>query len=117
MEKSDSLIQLVASILLKEAQGEYVIGRIDGDVFLVLIPMAQEGEAEAYCGRVQAACHSYDEDDVLAPSVAVGIVYKTNVEESLSDKLSDAEYEMYMNKREIKSAPGYQERVRKGLQK
>lgn len=117
VEKSDSLIQLVASILLKEAQGEYVIGRIDGDVFLVLIPMAQEGEAEAYCGRVQAACHSYDEDDVLAPSVAVGIVYKTNVEESLSDKLSDAEYEMYMNKLEIKSAPGYQERVRKGLQK
>lgn len=115
VEKSDSLIQLVASILKKEAQGEYVIGRIDGDGFLVLIPMAEQGEAEDYCRRVQEACHSYNEDEILAPSVAVGIVYKTNVEERLSDKLSDAEYEMFTNKLELKNAPGYQERVRKGL--
>lgn len=115
VEKSDSLIQLIASILLQEAESEYIIGRIDGDVFLVLIAMPEEGEAEDYCRRVQAACLAYDEDKVLAPSVAVGIVYKTNVEENLEEKVSDAEYEMFNNKLEIKNAPGYRERLHKGL--
>lgn len=114
VEKSDSLIQLVASILMQEAKPEYIIGRIDGDVFLVLIPMAEDGEAEAYAKRIQGECMAY-EDSILAPSVAVGIVYKTNVEESLEEKASDAEYEMFNNKLEIKNAPGYQERLRKGL--
>lgn len=117
VEKSDSLIQLIASIIKKEAKSEYMIGRIDGDVFLVLIPMAEDGEAEDYCRRIQDACLTYDEDEALAPSVATGIVYKTNVEELLEDKVSDAEYEMFNHKLEIKSAPGYQERLRRGLKK
>ncbi len=116
VEKSDSLIQLIASIVKKEAKDEYIIGRIDGDVFLVLIPQAEDGEAEDYCRRVQAACQVY-EDDVLAPSVAAGIVYKTNVEEHLAEKVSDAEYEMFDNKLEIKNSPGYQERLQRGLTK
>lgn len=114
VEKSDSLIQLVASILMKEAKADYIIGRIDGDVFLVLIPLAEEGEAEAYAEKVQSECMGYV-DSILAPSVAVGIVYKTNVEETLEDKASDAEYEMFNNKLAIKNTPGYQERLRKGL--
>ena len=105
----------MASIVKKEAGDEYIIGRIDGDVFLVLIPLAEDGEAEDYCRRVQAACQAYDEDEVLAPSVATGIVYRTNVEESLEEKMSDAEYEMFNNKLEIKNSPGYQERLRRGL--
>lgn len=115
VEKSDNLIQIVASIVKREAKREYIIGRIDGDVFAVLIPMAEDGEAEYYCKRVQEACMAYEEDEVLAPSVAVGIVYKTNVEEHLLDKISDAEYEMFDNKLYIKSSPGYQERLKKGL--
>lgn len=115
IDESDSLIQLVASILMREAKQEYIIGRIDGDVFAVLIPMPEENEAEEYCKRIQDICLAYDEDSVLAPSVAVGIVYKTNVEEALCDKISDAEYEMFNNKLEIKQAPGYQERLRRGL--
>lgn len=117
VEKSDSLIQLIASIVKREAKKEYIIGRIDGDVFLVLIPLAEDGEAEDYCRRVQAACQAYEEDEALAPSVAAGIVYKTNVEEHLADKVSDAEYEMFDNKLEIKNSPGYQERLRRGLKK
>ena len=75
---SDRLIQIVAEILKKEAKEEYVIGRVDGDVFQVLIPIAEDGEAEDYSARVQAACNAY-EDEKLAPSVAIGIQYKTNV--------------------------------------
>lgn len=113
-EESDRLIKTIADILKQEAKPDYVIGRIDGDVFITLIPMAEDGEAEAYCDRVQKACLGY-EDPILAPSVACGLVYKTNVEEVLQDKLPDAEYEMFNNKFEIKNAAGYRERLEHGL--
>jgi len=113
-DESDRLIQVIAGIILKNAKPEYIIGRVDGDVFNVLIPMPEDGESESYCAAVKADCEAY-EDVRLAPSVAIGNVLKENVEESLTDKLADAEYEMFENKLEMKSAPGYQERLRKGL--
>lgn len=113
-DESDRLIQVIAGILKQEAKEDYVIGRVDGDVFQVLILLAEEGEAEEYKRRVQAACLAF-EDDYLAPAVAIGIQYKTNVEESLTEKVSDAEYEMFQDKFDLKNAPGYQERLRKGL--
>lgn len=113
-EESDRLIRIVAEILRKEAKPDYIIGRIDGDAFGVLIPMATEGEAEEYAKQIKYDCDTYG-DKILAPSVAVGVVYKTNIEEKLVDKLSDAEYEMFNNKFEVKNAPGYQERLKKGI--
>ena len=112
-EESDRLIRTIAGILKEKATPDYVIGRVDGDVFIVLIPLAEDGEAEDYCREVQEACLHY-EDAVLAPSVACGVVYKTNVEEIIEDKLADAEYEMFNNKFEIKNAPGYRERLEHG---
>lgn len=113
-EESDRLICIVADILKEEAKPEFMIGRIDGDVFGILIPMPEEGEAEGYARRIQDRCYTY-EDPVLAPSVAVGIVYKTNIEVPLSKVLEDAEYEMFNNKFEIKNSEGYAERLRKGI--
>ncbi len=113
-EESDRLIKTIADILKQEKKPDYIIGRVDGDVFIVLIPMAEDGEAEEYCKKVQDACLSYD-DKILAPSVACGLIYKTNVEEQLADKLPDAEYEMFNNKFEIKNTPGYRERLEHGL--
>lgn len=113
-EESDRLIKTVADILREEAKPDFVIGRIDGDVFGILIPMAEDGEAESFAARIQDRCYTY-EDPHLAPSVAVGVVYKTNIEEKLEDRLSDAEYEMFNNKFEIKNAPGYRERLEKKL--
>lgn len=113
-EESDRLIKTVADILKREAKPDFILGRIDGDVFGVLIPMATEGEAEDYIRRIQEACDTY-EDPHLAPSVAVGMVVKTNIEEKLEERMSDAEYEMFNNKFEVKNAPGYQERLHKKM--
>jgi len=113
-EESDRLIRIVADLIKKEAKPEYVIGRIDGDVFGVLVPMREDGEVEDFVERLRRDCDTY-EDPKLAPSVAIGVVHKTNTEELLEDKLSDAEYEMFNNKFEVKNAPGYQERLRKGI--
>ena len=111
-EESDRLIKVVADILKEEAKPEYIIGRCGGDFFNILIPMAEDDEAKEYCTRVQQRCLDF-EDEHLAPSVACGSVLKYNVEQKLKDLLSDAEYEMFDNKFEIKNAPGYRERLEK----
>lgn len=113
-EESDRLIQKAAEFLKEEAKPDYVIGRCGGDCFSVLIPMAEEGEAEDYCRRVKENCSSF-QDEKLILSIACGIVTKTNVEEKLETLLSDAEYEMFDDKFSIKNAPGYRERLEKLL--
>lgn len=113
-EESDRLIRVVAGLLQEYAKPDYVIGRCDGDVFNIAIPMPEDTEAEEYCRKVKEAALNY-EDDRLAPSVAMGLVYKTNVEEKIADKWSDAEYEMFRDKIDLKNAPGYRERLSKGL--
>ena len=119
-EESDRLIVTVADILKKQAEEaglQYaVIGRVEGDVFNVLLPLAEEEEAKAYCDKIQQACLDF-EDEKLAPSIAVGCVMRTNVEENFKNILSDAEYAMLENKFAIKNAPGYKERLEKGLGK
>ncbi|MDE6918092.1 MAG: GGDEF domain-containing protein, partial [Lachnospiraceae bacterium] len=119
-EESDRLIVTVADILRKKADeaglNYTVIGRVEGDVFHVLLPLTEEDEAKAYCDAIQQACDSF-EDAVLAPSIAVGCVMRTNVEERFKDILSDAEYAMLENKFAIKNAPGYRQRLEKGLKK
>lgn len=117
-DESDRLIVIVADILrdkAKEAGFENaVIGRVEGDVFNVLLPLVEEEEASAYCASIQRACDSYA-DEKLAPSIAVGCVMRTNVEESFKDILSDAEYAMLENKFEVKNAAGYRERLERGI--
>ncbi|MBD5545647.1 MAG: diguanylate cyclase [Lachnospiraceae bacterium] len=113
-EESDRLIQKAAEFLKEEAKPDYVIGRCGGDSFSVLIPMAEEEEAEAYCRRVKERCDGF-QDKKLILSVACGIVMKTNVEEKLEPLLSDAEYEMFNDKYSIKNAPGYREKLEKLL--
>jgi len=109
-EGSDRLIKVIADIIKSEAKDEYVIGRTDGDVFVILIPMPEDGEAENYVNRIQSACNNY-EDQYLTPSIACGLAYKENVEETIEDKISDAEYLMFENKIEIKNSPEYQKRI------
>ena len=113
-EESDRLIKIIAGIIKEKAKPDYIVGRVDGDVFNVLIPMPGEDECESFCKAVKDSCEIYD-DVILAPSVAIGTVMKENVEESLTGLLSDAEYEMFENKLEMKNAPGYKDRLLKGL--
>lgn len=109
-EGSDRLIRTVADLIKKEARPEYVIGRTDGDVFVILIPMPEDGEAERFVETITNACLTYD-DPYIRPSIACGIAYKENVEETIADKISDAEYLMFENKINIKNSAEYKERM------
>ena len=113
-EESDRLIKIVADVIKGHSKPYFICGRIDGDVFGVIIPMALDGEAEEFVKDVFETCLYY-EDSVLAPSVATGIQYKTNIEQSLDDLMSEAEYVMFENKFEVKSAPDYRKRLEHGL--
>ena len=79
-----------------------------------MIPNPSEQEAEQFVSRIQEACRTY-EDAVLAPSLAVGLVYRTNVEEAFSQCYSEAQYEMFYNKLAVKHEAGYRERLEHGL--
>lgn len=109
-EESDRLIRIIARIIKEEAKEEYVLGRVDGDVFRIAIPMPEEDEAEEYGKRIQERCSHYT-DIRLSPSVAVGLMYKGNVEEKLEDVFAEAEYRMFQNKYEMKQDPVYQARL------
>ncbi len=113
-EQSDRLIEIISGIIAQESKPYFVIGRMDGDIFGVLIPMALEGEAEEYVDKVVKRCNNY-EDSILAPSVAAGIAYKTNIEQKLEDLMSDAEYSMFEKKYEMKNSPEYRARLEHGL--
>lgn len=114
-EESDRLIAVIASIVKGEAKPDYIVGRVDGDVFNVVIPMPADGEAEEYAARVKRVCEEF-EDPHIAPSVAVGIAYKENVETDMSEVFSDAEYAMFEDKIEVKNAPGYRARLTHGAE-
>ena len=114
-EESDRLIAVIASTVKGEAKPDYIVGRVDGDVFNVVIPMPADGEAEEYAARVKSVCEEF-EDPHIAPSVAVGIAYKENVESDMSEVFSDAEYAMFEDKIEVKNAPGYRARLTHGAE-
>ena len=73
-----------------------------------------KAELTDYKEKIQRACEEF-EDAILAPSIAVGYVVRTNVEEDFRKLFSEAEYEMLEDKFKVKGTAGYQERMRKGL--
>ncbi len=111
-EESDRLIRTVADVLRQEAGEGYLIARCGGDLFHILIPYARDGETEDYVSRICNACDRF-EDEHIMPSLACGMMVKTNVEQSITQLLSDAEYEMFDHKFSIKNTREYQERLRK----
>lgn len=112
-EESDRLISTIAEIVRNESKPDYIIGRVDGDVFNIVIPMPADDEASEYVARIREACNSYV-DPILAPSVAIGLAVKENVETEMSEVFSDAEYNMFEDKIEVKNALGYRERLTHG---
>ena len=106
MEESYKLIKRLASIVKEEAKPEYVIGRIDGDSFHIIIPMAEKEEVKEYITAVKKRCFEIV-DEKFFPSIAFGYEIKTNIEENIQSLLSDAEYKMFEDKYEMKHAKHY----------
>lgn len=113
-QESDRLISIIGSVLKEYAKPEYVIGRTDGDVFHVVIPMVEADEEKEFIRNIQAACDAY-EDKVLSPSVACGALVKDNVEQHLEEMFDDVQYCMFENKLEMKNTLEYRKRLTRNL--
>lgn len=88
-QSGDSLVQLTASILGKEADHDFLIGRMAEDIFVILIPLVREGEMESYCSRVEAECNVYKES-VFAPKLEFGITATQVKFEDVNEKIQEA---------------------------
>ena len=69
---------------------------------------------EDYVNQIKRSCQEY-EDAILSPSIAVGVMMKTNVEENLADVFAEAEYKMFEDKFEMKQDGGYQARLHRNI--
>lgn len=100
--QGDLLLRAIADILRSGARPEYVVARIGGDEFCVLIPGAGAEEAKAYCERITLACEqSYlplDDGNVLHLSLAMGYAVRFNAGQSLQRTFREAEDAMYKRK-------------------
>lgn len=85
----DSLLQLMASILGKEADSDFLIGRMEDDIFVILIPLVREGEVESYCSRIESECEAY-KDSVFAPEIEFGITATQMKFEDVNEKIQEA---------------------------
>lgn len=88
-ESGDSLIQLAASILASTAEKDYLIGRMNDDTFVVLIPLVKPGETETYCKRVDEECRLYKDSD-FSPVFAMGIAATQNKTDDVQQKIKEA---------------------------
>lgn len=89
IQSGDSLIQLAASILAKEADKDFLIGRMEADIFVILIPLVRDGEMEAYCSRIRAECEVY-KDSLFAPEIDLGITATHLKNEDVTGKIREA---------------------------
>ena len=97
----DEIIQTVATILQENCRDNYVLARIGGDEFSILIPGSSGEEAENYIKRINLACLEHQNkhsDNLYHASVSLGFALKTTSEEKLDDIMKDAEDSMYRNK-------------------
>ncbi len=100
-DKGDAVIKTAARVLKAEAKETYIIGRCGGDEINILLPGADENEANDYIRRVQAACHAVRECSIPI-SVAMGCKKLHWKDNAYEDDIIQADEEMYKNKRKIK---------------
>ncbi|MGM0651858.1 MAG: PAS domain S-box protein [Bacillota bacterium] len=93
----DETIKAAAKILKKSTRKEDIIARWGGDEFLVLLPQTGTEETLQLCKRIHNVCKNVSVEDVPV-SMAIGMATKTDMNQSLSDIMREAEDNMYNQK-------------------
>lgn len=97
----DLILEKMGKLMSAEAKPSYIIGRLGGDEFNIVIPYAKETEAEEYCKRIEQGCRSF-EGSMLLPSIAMGWRTMESSNEKLKDVIRQADKMMYITKARIK---------------
>ncbi len=97
--KGDELLKSTAQILRKAFSEEYVIARIGGDEFAVLMPGTQESVIESMCRQIQKETdlhNSWNKD--LYISISVGYAVSSEIASEPSELFKIADHNMYRAK-------------------
>lgn len=100
-QAGDRVLKRVAAILRGHAQGEFILARIGGEEFAVVLPEYGIGEAIAFGDRLRTAIADADlagDDGVGRITVSIGAAVWTPAMEQISDLLRAADEELYRAK-------------------
>ena len=93
----DRLLITFANVLKKECRNDYIIARIGGDEFILLLPRTNSIQAEKIVNRIQSVLEHTMEDNINL-SVSFGWKTKQNVNEEFEEIYKQAEEAMYRRK-------------------
>ncbi len=97
--KGDELLKSTAQILRKAFSDNYMIARIGGDEFAVLLPNTQESVIESLCHQIQKETdlhNSWNKD--LYVSISVGYAVSSELASEPSELFKIADHNMYRAK-------------------
>lgn len=104
----DQVLRLVASRLAEITPGEYVLGRLEGDEFVVLLPAVAADDALAEAERIaEQVSQSYQvEEGTFVIRVSIGVAHAGDAEDA-EDLLRNADLAMYAAKRSYRAAQAF----------
>ncbi|PIE68666.1 MAG: hypothetical protein CSA21_06300 [Deltaproteobacteria bacterium] len=95
--RGDELLEKAAQIMSELNRKRYIISRIGGDEFAVLLPSTSSSDCKKIMGQFQKACSKLTINDIKF-SISFGAATMTAVDEDIDNILIEAEEEMYRNK-------------------
>lgn len=93
----DKLLVKIANILREACNGRGCVARLGGDEFALLLPQTDKRSAGIVVDKIISLCASSEADPII-PSLAVGCVTKTYIDEDIDKLIDKAEDRMYRNK-------------------
>ena len=96
-QKGDEVVKRAAQAFLEVARPGDLVVRWGGDEFILVLPRTSSHEAQTICTAINDSAVAKGETG-LAPSIALGYATKTELEESISDIVRQAETSMYQQK-------------------
>jgi len=79
---------------------QYIIARIGGDEFAIILPTTNHKEAENFCQRLQQNINEFNKGEKLVKplSISLGFEVMEDSQQSLSEVFNKADQKMYINK-------------------
>lgn len=96
-QAGDLLLERVAAILKRECRADEIVSRIGGDEFVILLPKAQEKEAERIIKRLNAAIANEKMENAIL-SISIGYAVKHHISNDMNEVFKKAEDNMYRHK-------------------